>query len=161
MAYMNIDSQMLLLIIAAIFVVWLAILTFLHIRQQQFFTRFTKGISQKDLKSLLEHIDFMLGKQQKELEQTQRTIKKDQDQAKKHLQKYALVRFNPFDETGGDQSFTLSLLNADDEGFVVTSLHSRDVTRVYAKEIGQDNEKHKKLELSKEEQEAVAQAIKR
>ena len=119
------------------------------------------GLSKKDLKSLLEHIDFMWSKQQQELEQLQRTVKKDQEQGKKHLQKYALVRFNPFDETGGDQSFTLSLLNADDEGFVVTSLHSRDVTRVYAKNVGVNNDKQKKSELSKEEQEALAQAIKR
>ncbi len=158
------DSQtffITLLITVAILALWLLILTILYIRQHQFFARFTVGLSQKDLKSLLEHIDHILNKNQQELEQTQRTIKKDQDQAKKHIQKYALVRFNPFDETGGDQSFALSLLNADDEGFVVTSLHSRDVTRVYAKNIGPNNGKHKKSELSKEEQEAVAQAIKR
>ena len=161
MFYMNIDSQTLLLIIAAILVVWLTILTILYIRQQQFFSRLTIGLSQKDLKSLLEHIEHMLGKHQQELEHLQRTVTKDQEQGRKHLQKYALVRFNPFDETGGDQSFTLSLLNADDEGFVVTSLHSRDVTRVYAKNVGVNNDKQKKSELSKEEREALAQAIKR
>ncbi len=155
------DTQTFMLIVATILALWLLILTILYIRQQQFFARFTKGLSQKDLKSLLEHIDHMLNKHQQELEQLQRTVKKDQDQSRKHLQKYALVRFNPFDETGGDQSFTLSLLNADDEGFVVTSLHSRDVTRVYAKNIGQNNGKHKKSELSKEEHEAIAQAIQR
>lgn len=155
------DSQTLLLIIIAILTLWLLILTIFYIRQHQFFVRFTTGLSQKDLKSLLEHIEHMLNKHQQDLEQLQRTVKKDQDQARKHLQKYALVRFNPFDETGGDQSFALSLLNADDEGFVVTSLHSRDVTRVYAKNVGLNSGKQKKSELSKEEQEALAQAIKR
>ena len=53
MFYMNIDSQTLFLIIAAILVVWLTILTILYIRQQQFFSRLTIGLSQKDLKSLL------------------------------------------------------------------------------------------------------------
>ena len=155
------DTQTFMLIVATILALWLLILTILYIRQQQFFARFTKGLSQKDLKSLLEHIDHMLNKHQQELEQLQRTVKKDQDQSRKHLQKYALVRFNPFDETGGDQSFALSLHNADDEGFVVTSLHSRDVTRVYAKNIGSNNGKQKKSELSKEEHEVVAQAIQR
>lgn len=155
------DPQTLMLLVAVTLTLWLTVLTILYIRQHQFLTRFTRGISQKDLKSLLEHIDHMLSKQQQELEQLHRTVKKDQDQARKHLQKYALVRFNPFDETGGDQSFVLSLLNADDEGFVVTSLHSRDVTRVYAKNIGLNNEKQKKSELSKEEHQAVTQAIKR
>lgn len=69
-----------------------------------------------------------------------------------------MVRFNPFDDTGGDQSFSMSLLNADNDGYVLTSLHSRDLTRVYAKEIRQKN--GKKQDFSKEEQEAITQAMK-
>ncbi len=51
------------------------------------------------------------------------------------LQRVGLIRFNPFEDTGGNQSFALALLNAEDTGVVVSSLHSRTGTRVYAKEI--------------------------
>jgi hypothetical protein len=45
------------------------------------------------------------------------------------------VRFNPFEDTGGNQSFTLALLDANADGIVLSSLHSRTATRVYVKAI--------------------------
>ena len=51
------------------------------------------------------------------------------------IQRVGLVRFNPFEDTGGNQSFALALTDATGNGFVVSSLHSRTGTRVYAKAI--------------------------
>ena len=74
----------------------------------------------------------------------------------KHLQKIGFVRFNPFPQTGGDQSFCLSLLDEKDNGFVLSSLHSRDATRFYAKTVkaGQGDG----YELSIEEVKAIKNA---
>ena len=46
------------------------------------------------------------------------------------------MRYNPFEETGGNQSFALALLDAKGDGWVLSSLHARPGTRVYAKAIG-------------------------
>src|SRR5262249_50219519 len=46
-----------------------------------------------------------------------------------------LVRFNPFEDTGGNQSFALAMLDGRGDGFVVSSLHARAGTRVYAKAL--------------------------
>lgn len=72
-----------------------------------------------------------------------------------NIQKVGIVRFNPFNETGGNISFVVALLNGNNSGVVVTSLHSRSGTRVYAKQIvaGKSN-----LELSKDEQSAIENA---
>jgi hypothetical protein len=51
------------------------------------------------------------------------------------IQRVGLVRFNPFEDTGGNQSFALALLDADGNGWVLSSLHARTGTRVYAKAI--------------------------
>ena len=51
------------------------------------------------------------------------------------IQRVGLVRFNPFEDTGGNQSFALALTDVAGDGFVVSSLHSRTGTRVYAKAI--------------------------
>ena len=45
------------------------------------------------------------------------------------------MRFNPFEDTGGNQSFALALTDAAGTGFVVSSLHTRTGTRVYAKAV--------------------------
>ncbi len=73
------------------------------------------------------------------------------------LQKTAIVRFNPFKNTGGDQSFALSLLDNHNSGFMLTSIHSREGTRVYIKPIHYGTSDHT---LSKEEQSALDSAMK-
>lgn len=46
-----------------------------------------------------------------------------------------LVRFDAFDDTGGGQSFALALIDDDGDGVILTSLHSRQTTRVFIKDI--------------------------
>jgi hypothetical protein len=73
-------------------------------------------------------------------------------------QKISIVRFNPFGDTGGDQSFSLAVLDAHDSGYVLTSIHGRQGTRVYVKPVDFGKSKYT---LSAEEQQALSQAIKR
>jgi len=54
---------------------------------------------------------------------------------RKAFQRIGLVRFNPFEDTGSNQSFALALLDADDDGVVISSLHARGGTRIYAKAV--------------------------
>lgn len=66
-----------------------------------------------------------------------------------------LVRFNPFHDTGGNQSFTLALLDGRLDGVVITALHSRSDSRLYAKPIeGGESE----YALTPEEIEAMGKA---
>ena len=51
------------------------------------------------------------------------------------LQHLGVVRFNPFHDTGSDQSFALALADGRGDGVILSSLHARDVTRVYAKPL--------------------------
>jgi hypothetical protein len=68
----------------------------------------------------------------------------------------SLVKFSPFSDTGGDQSFVISLLDGGGSGILVTSLHARGVTRLYAKKvtIGKTDDS-----LSHEEKEALRKAM--
>jgi hypothetical protein len=71
--------------------------------------------------------------------------------------KLQLVRFNPFNEVGGDQSFILCLLDKTNTGVIITSLHTRDTTRVYAKAI--KNGSCDSQTLSKEETKALIKTV--
>ncbi len=75
---------------------------------------------------------------------------------KYHIQKIGILRFNPFKDTGGDQSFILALVDAFDSGIVITALYSRTGTRWYTKQIVRG--KGTELELSEEEKKAVKMA---
>lgn len=69
-----------------------------------------------------------------------------------------LVRFSPFHDTGGDQSFALALLDGQGDGVVVTALHSRTDSRLYAKPIERFSSSYS---LTPEEREAMDRALKR
>jgi len=71
------------------------------------------------------------------------------------FQKIGLVRFNPFEDTGGNQSFAIALLDANDDGVIVSSLHARSETRIYAKAL---NAGRADAALSDEEAEALQRA---
>jgi hypothetical protein len=71
------------------------------------------------------------------------------------VQKVGIVRFNPFSEVGGDQSFSIALLNGNDDGVVITSLYSREDNRVYGKPIKGGGSEYL---LSDEEKEAIERA---
>lgn len=71
--------------------------------------------------------------------------------------KMNLIRFNPFDEVGSNQSFILCLLDSDNCGVIITSLHNRDFTRVYAKSI--KNGQPDATTLTAEEKTALKNAI--
>ncbi len=73
-------------------------------------------------------------------------------------QKISIVRFNPFGDTGGDQSFVLAVLDAHNSGYVLTSIHGREGTRVYVKPVDDGKSKYP---LSDEEKQALTQATKR
>lgn len=74
----------------------------------------------------------------------------------KSLHKFSVIRFNPFRDIGGDQSFSLAMLDSKNNGIVLSSLYSRDGVRVYAKSIKKGIcEKH---QLTEEEKHAISLA---
>ena len=71
------------------------------------------------------------------------------------VQQVGIVRYNPFADTGGQQSFALALLDGRGNGFVVSSLHSRQATRLYLKQVAGGRSE---VALSEEETEALRRA---
>jgi hypothetical protein len=72
-----------------------------------------------------------------------------------NLQHVGLVRFNPFHDTGSDQSFAIVMADGRGHGVVLSSLHGRDMTRVYAKPL---QEWASTYRLTDEEQQAITLA---
>lgn len=54
---------------------------------------------------------------------------------KDSVQKIGLVRYNPFADNGGNLSFSIAILDARNNGVVITSMHGREQNRIYAKPI--------------------------
>lgn len=152
------NSSSLLTIFLGIGFLWLAVLTVFFYNIFGHYRRLTKGISQRDLKSVLEELLKKYGNEVKRTDELIKELRSLKQEELYHIQKIGLVRFNPFSETGGNQSFSLAALDSNDSGFVVSTLHSRETTRVYAKPVKKG--KADGYELSNEEKQAIKNAKK-
>ena len=117
--------------------------------------RFKRIFTDKDNNSLEGVISNQVKKiifLETETEKIMDDIKNIRENSQKMIQKANIKRYNPFKEIGSDQSFTISLLDGNNNGLLVTGLHSRDGVRVYAKPIEKGSSRYK---LSDEEQEIL------
>ena len=121
------------------------------------YKRIGKKVSEGDLVKLVSKLIDLEEKNTNENKKLFKEIERIDSRLRSPLQKYAVKQYNPFAEIGGKHSFTVCLLDEDDNGFIITNLHTRDRTRVYIKPVvtGESN-----LELSKEE-ELVLKSAKR
>ena len=146
------------LIAFGVFFVWLLILTIFFWQMFSHYSRLAKGANNKNLKSILEDILSKIDLHNKDIE----SIKKYCDNLERdgllHVQKIGLHRFNPFKDTGGDQSFVLSLVDASDTGIIISALYSRSGTRWYAKRVV--NGKGADHELTDEEKKVLKETKK-
>jgi hypothetical protein len=137
--------------------IWLSLLTYFLYNILSHYNRLIKEAKQGDLKSILEKLLAETKTTREGLEKIKKELEKIETENLSHIQKFSLIRFNPFDDVGGDQSFVISLLDGCKNGLVISSLHSRAGTRIYAKTI--EDGKGKGLELSKEEELALKKAL--
>ncbi|MCA9349787.1 DUF4446 family protein [Candidatus Saccharibacteria bacterium] len=114
------------------------------------------GGEKTDLRHQLEQYSSEVQKCLDQLDQLAGYTAKLHKQIQTSSQKIGLIRFNPFKDTGGDQSFCLTILDAHNTGYCLSSIHTRSGTRVYCKEIQKGKSLH---HLSEEEQASITKAI--
>lgn len=149
------DQNFLFLLLGIIFV-WISIITVFLWKSLSHYNKLSQGLQDKSFKSILENLIKGLGTSQKDIDYLKSYCDKIQKDSLLHIQKIGLIRFNPFKDTGGDQSFILSLIDGNDTGVIISGLYSRSGTRWYAKRIVKG--KALEYELSEEEKRALRAA---
>lgn len=140
----------------ALLFVWTLGLTFLTWRSYRFSQKLFGDTNKDDLKEILQEHISRVGLVQVRLNDIEKMAAEIKRKGAKHISKVGVVRFNPFGDTGGDQSFALAMLDEDDDGVVVSSLHGRNRTRMYAKPVRAGG--HTDYGFSDEEKEAIRKA---
>lgn len=114
-----------------------------------------KGEKVENLEDLVLQHKKTLVNHHKNLKELGKILEELVEHNKLNVQKVGLVRFNPFADSGGNMSFVLALLDGKDSGIVISSLHTREGTRIYAKNIEHGQSSY---HLTEEEKGAIAQA---
>jgi len=96
-----------------------------------------------------------LDAQEKRLGQAEGTLRRLGDILPHTIQGHGVVRYSAFENIGGDQSFSLALVDARGNGAMLSGLHAREETRVYVKPLTQWRSSYS---LSAEEQQALGRA---
>ncbi len=110
--------------------------------------------SKKEPKNLKEVLGVLKNLEER-LKKTDKKLQILEKNSKFFLQKVGIIRFNPFPEVGSNQSFSIALLDNNNDGVVITSLYSREGNRVYGKPIKNGISQYS---LSKEEIKAIEKA---
>jgi uncharacterized protein DUF4446 len=125
-------------------------------RAEQKLAVFLQGKDGKSLEQVLLRQGTMLAKHADGIRELVQASEYLHEATQAAIRKMAFERYSPFPGVGGNQSFTLALLDAHNSGVVITSLHGRESTRVYAKAIRQG----KPLQnLSEEEHRVFQQGV--
>lgn len=136
--------------------IWLVFLTLFAVRLSNHYNGLVKDTNKRTLQTMLEALLKDMEIIKKDIEMLKDRCDTIIQDGKWHIQKIGLLRFNPFKDTGGDQSFILALLDEKDTGVVLSGLYSRAGTRWYAKKVKEG--KGVEHELSDEEKQAIKEA---
>ncbi|MDP3784593.1 MAG: DUF4446 family protein [bacterium] len=137
--------------IAAALVAWLI---FMEVRLSRVFG----GKKAGDLEGVLREITKELEELHKSREDIEKYLAEVEQRLKRSVQYVGVIRFNPFQDSGSDQSFAIALMDEKKNGMVISSLYSREVSRLYAKPLEGGASRY---QLSDEEKKSIEAALAR
>lgn len=127
-------------------------------RRLQSYKKLTTLLKGGNLEEHINKFEDRFSEQQALLDKLSHNIQAIDVEIKSFPQHWHLQRFNAFDNTGSDLSFSLALLNDYMDGYVLTSIFGREDSRVYAKPVAGGKSQYT---LSEEEQQAITAAMKK
>lgn len=155
----NVDIGYILIALLAMILVLFIIVIILMVRMSKINKRISKFMKGKDAQSLEKEI-VGLYEDNKFLKNMVDSNKKDIRQLYKQLakafQKVGIVKYDAYQQMGGLLSFSLALLDEDNNGLILNSVHSTEGCYTYTKEIRRGE---CSIELSNEEKVALDQAM--
>lgn len=129
-------------------------------KQAGFIQRRNKKIEDGRVGDIIDFLNSLAEGMEKLQERTDglRAVQAEQNRALSScISNVGVVRFDAFDDVGGEQSFAIVMLDSAKNGVAFSSLYGRQDSRVYAKAIyGGQGERP----LSAEEQQALSKALK-
>lgn len=142
-------------IILGLFVLAIIVLAFFVFRAN---ARISKLLQGKDAKSLEETFNYLIEEVKRmngNQDITEKTLNNFNSRIRKSISGFKTIRFNPFPESGGNQSFAIALLSEEGDGVIISSLYTREKTSVFAKPIKKGVSEY---ELTVEEKKALDEA---
>lgn len=141
------------LILLVGFIIMIAKLSSINKKYRTFLQKLGNG---KDITEDLENYMYRVERVEKQNAEISQYIKNLDEDLTKCIQKVGIIRYNAFKDTGSDLSFTLALLDENNNGVVLNGIYSREMSNIYAKPVQNGQSSYT---LSNEERQAINKAI--
>lgn len=148
-------------VLAVLIIIMLITVLMLRRRLQKFETAYLAlqtFLSGKNLDEMLEQYVTKVQSLEKRLSAADARLERTETAVRRSIDRTELLRYNAFENMGSDLSFALAILNQEGDGVILSSIHSREESRVYAKPLIKGESSYN---LSKEEQETITKALAR
>lgn len=122
-----------------------------------YYQKMLRGMEGKNLEEMLYACLEQSRGAAAKVEELSITVENLQQQTDDCLQRTALIRFNAFEDTGGEMSFALALLDRNANGLIISNLYSRQESHVYLRSV---KEGKAASYLLPQEQQALEEALK-
>ncbi|KRE58479.1 DUF4446 family protein [Paenibacillus sp. Soil750] len=156
----GLNAEYVMLVCFAFILVLLVMVIIISIRLSSLrkrYTRMINGTSAENMEQLLIDMQNALNEQKAESVKASTQISNIHQSMKQMTSNIKVRRYNAFNEGGSDLSFSLAMLNEEQDGVIITGIHSREQMYVYAKPIAKGQSSYT---LSPEEKETLTQTLK-
>ena len=155
----GIDPSYLIIFLFAVQIIFFILMIRVNMKYNRLKASYSSFMKGKDGKNLEESIL----KRFSEIDEIIENVKKNTDdistinkQIKGHYQKIGIVKYDAFHEMGGNLSFALTMLDKNNNGWIMNAMHRREGCYTYIKEVVKGESY---IELAEEEAESLERAI--
>lgn len=146
--------SMALLVIVVILIILVISCMHSSAKLQRKYKKLMRGVEGENLEKIITNYMNEIDKVKEDSKEVREIYNNIDERVKKSIQKVAIVRYKAFENVGSDLSFSLALLDDNNDGVIITSIYGRDESFTYAKPI---NKGLSRYDLSDEEKEVLKQ----
>lgn len=145
----------LIILIIILFIMLIVIFKSLS-RLEDRYRKFMRGVDNKNLEELILSYLDKIDEAKAETKEMKEIYKEISVKVKKCVQKVSIVRFRAFEDVGSDLSFSISMLDENNDGVIITGIYGRNESTTYAKPIDRGISRY---ELSQEENQVLTDCL--
>lgn len=125
-------------------------------KSEEKYRKFMRGVNGKNIEELVISYLDKVDEAKKDTQITKEKCDILEQELQGCFQKNSILRYRAFENVGSDLSFSISLLDNNNDGFILTGIYGRNDSTTYAKPIDKGLSRY---DLSEEEKEVLEKAI--
>lgn len=155
--FSSISEYVIMALVVIVIILLILVISSMHssAKLQRKYKKLMRGVEGENLEKIITSYMDKIDEVKEESKEVREIYNNIDERVKKSIQNVAIVRYKAFENVGSDLSFSLALLDDNNDGIIITSIYGRDESFTYAKPI---NKGISRYDLSEEEKQVLKEA---